>query len=83
MIYLDVTCITVFFRHLEVQCYYRLKTNLSYDKGDGYCFRTLTEHSAYWKYISRKDGELFKKNNSYLLTPEVGAPVIPFADFHQ
>ena len=31
--------------------------------------------------ISRKDGELFKKNNAYLLTPEVGAPVIPGADF--
>ena len=33
--------------------------------------------------LAEKDGELFKKNNSYLLTPEVGAPVIPFADFHQ
>lgn len=33
--------------------------------------------------ISRKDGELFKKNNSYLLTLGVGAPLIPGADFPQ
>lgn len=33
--------------------------------------------------INRKDGELFKKNNSYLLMPGVGVPLIPGADFPQ